>query len=98
MNPSHRKDETDAPSRPGARRRFLVSGLGLAGAAALPASASGAAPPGAIDRPVPEDAAKVSGYPLADESYGSRSQFETEVRQRYKTATDLSSWTLTPLQ
>ena len=27
-----------------------------------------------------------------------RSQFETAVRERYKTATPLSSWTMTPLQ
>jgi sulfane dehydrogenase subunit SoxC len=40
----------------------------------------------------------VPGYPLADESYGMRSQFEKSMRTRYKTATDLSSWTFTPLQ
>ena len=33
-----------------------------------------------------------------DESYGTRSQFETEVRTRYKTATPQSSWTFTPLR
>lgn len=55
-------------------------------------------PPGAVERPVPADPAKVPGYPLEDESYGARSQFETEVRQRFKTATPLSSWTFTPLQ
>jgi hypothetical protein len=46
----------------------------------------------------PSDPSKVQGYPLEDESYGSRSQFETEVRTRYKTATPQSSWTFTPLQ
>src|SRR4029079_3219922 len=57
-----------------------------------------AAPPGAVDRPVPDDPAKVPGYPLDDESYGARSQFETGVRHRYKAATPPSSWTFTPLQ
>jgi sulfane dehydrogenase subunit SoxC len=57
-----------------------------------------AAPLGAVEHPVPADAAKALGYPLEDASYGSRSQFETEVRERYKTATPLSSWTFTPLQ
>ncbi|HWD16590.1 MAG TPA: sulfite dehydrogenase, partial [Casimicrobiaceae bacterium] len=46
---------------------------------------------------VPADPTKTPGYPLADESYGARSQFETEVRRRFKTSTALSSWTLTPL-
>jgi len=40
----------------------------------------------------------VQGYPLADESYGTRSQFETEVRRRFQTATPQSSWTMTPLE
>jgi sulfane dehydrogenase subunit SoxC len=84
----------------GERRRFVAGGLGLAGAAAvaLPIASRAAAPPGAVERPVPADASKEPGYPLADESYGARSQFETEVRQRYKTATPFSSWTFTPLQ
>ena len=89
----------DLTASPPGRRRFLAGGIGLAGAAAaLPIAGRAAAPPGAIDRPVPADASKVPGYPLADESYGTRSQFETEVRQRYKTATPFSSWTFTPLQ
>ena len=98
---SSRDDTQDGPGSrsPGARRRFIGRGLGLAGAAAsLPFASRAAAPPGAVERPVPADPAKVPGYPLEDESYGARSQFETEVRQRYKTATPLSSWTFTPLQ
>jgi len=97
---SHDDTQDGQGSRsPGARRRFIGRGLGLAGAAAsLPFAARAAAPPGAVERPVPADPAKVPGYPLEDESYGARSQFETEVRQRYKTATPLSSWTFTPLQ
>ena len=42
--------------------------------------------------------ARLQGYPLDDQSYGSRSQFETEVRTRFKTATPQSSWTMTPLE
>ena len=98
---SSHDDTQDGPGSrsPGARRRFIGRGLGLAGAAAsLPFASRAAAPPGAVERPVPTDPAKVPGYPLEDESYGARSQFETEVRQRYKTATPLSSWTFTPLQ
>ncbi len=80
--------------RSAGRRRFLAGSL----AAGLTGISHAAAPPGAVDRPVPADPAKVPGYPLEDESYGARSQFETEVRQRYKTATPQSSWTFTPLQ
>jgi len=91
---------SDSHRPPRERRRFLAKGLGLAGAAAALAPIAGraAAPPGAVERPVPADPSKVPGYPMDDESYGARSQFETEVRQRYKTATNLSSWTFTPLQ
>jgi sulfane dehydrogenase subunit SoxC len=104
MNPPEPRRESNSSqrtslSRPPSRRRFL-SGLGVAGASAALAPIAGraAAPPGAVERQVPADPAKVPGYPLEDESYGARSQFETEVRQRYKTATPLSSWTFTPLQ
>ena len=89
----------DKSSSPAGRRRFIAGSLGLAGAAAsLPFAGKAAVPPGAVERPVPADPAKVPGYPLEDESYGGRSQFEAEVRQRFKTATPLSSWTFTPLQ
>ncbi|MDH6186571.1 sulfite dehydrogenase [Polaromonas sp. CG_23.6] len=86
-------------SRP-ARRRFLISGsVAAAGMASVAMhGARAAAPPGSDVHDVPADATKVQGYPLADESYGSRSQFETEVRTRFKTATSQSSWTLTPLE
>lgn len=80
------------------RRRFLASsaaaGALLTGVRPAPA----AAPLGAVEHDVPADPSKALGYPLPDESYGSRSQFETEVRTRYKTATPYSSWTFTPLQ
>ena len=78
------------------RRRFLISGT--AAAVGIAGAARAAAPLGAVEHEVPADATKVPGYPLEETSYGSRSQFETEVRTRFKTATPLSSWTLTPLQ
>jgi sulfane dehydrogenase subunit SoxC len=86
--------------QPLGRRRFLVGSTAMAAGTVgvLSRSIPAAGPSGAVEREVPADASKVPGYPLADESYGSRSQFETEVRIRYKTATPLSSWTLTPLQ
>ncbi len=80
------------------RRRFLVGSIAAAGVAAgLARSGRAAAPLGAVEHEVPADASKVQGYPLDDSSYGSRSQFETEVRTRFKTATPQSSWTFTPL-
>ncbi|MGI9026479.1 MAG: sulfite dehydrogenase, partial [Burkholderiaceae bacterium] len=81
------------------RRRFMVGAIAAAGSAAgLSRAAFAEAPASAGERDVPADATKVQGYPLEDTSYGSRSQYETEVRQRFKTATPLSSWTLTPLE
>ncbi len=95
-------DAAAAPDAPGARsdrRRFMLGSLAAAGVAAgWPRPSRAAASLGSIEHEVPADASKTPGYPLADESYGSRSQFETEVRVRFKTATPLSSWTFTPLQ
>jgi sulfane dehydrogenase subunit SoxC len=76
------------------RRRFLISGT----AAVVGAGTARAAPLGSVEHEVPADATKTQGYPMEDTSYGSRSQFETEVRTRFKTATPQSSWTMTPLQ
>jgi sulfane dehydrogenase subunit SoxC len=92
-----RPGDRDGFDRSG-RRRFIAGTVGLAGATLGAARGAFAAPLGAVEHPVPADAAKALGYPLEDASYGSRSQFETEVRERYKTATPLSSWTFTPLQ
>lgn len=80
------------------RRRFVGRTL-AAGAAWAAGSAGAAAPPGAVDHPVPADPSKVPGVPIGqDGGYGTRSQFETEVRVRYsKTTTDQSSWSFTPL-
>jgi sulfane dehydrogenase subunit SoxC len=80
------------------RRRFLRRSAGALGAGGgWIATAFAQAPLGAV-HDVPPDASKTQGYPLADESYGTRSQFETEVRRRFKTATQQSSWTMTPLE
>jgi sulfane dehydrogenase subunit SoxC len=82
------------------RRKFLtaaaVAGVGAAGVISNKVEA--AAPPGAIEYPVPDDPTKVQGrLTNADGGYGSRSQFENEVRWRFPTATKESSWTMTPL-
>jgi sulfane dehydrogenase subunit SoxC len=80
------------------RRRFLLGSVAAASAASVLSRSAPAVPLGAVEHEVPPDASKTQGYPLDDESYGSRSQFETEVRTRFKTATPQSSWTFTPLQ
>jgi sulfane dehydrogenase subunit SoxC len=47
---------------------------------------------------VPNDPTKEQGRPVAaDGGYGSRSQFETEVRVRFPTANENTSWSFTPL-
>jgi sulfane dehydrogenase subunit SoxC len=79
------------------RRTFLFAAGSLAVAA--PAIAQTAkTPPGAIQFPVPDDPTKEQGRPVAaDGGYGSRSQFETEVRVRFPTANENTSWSFTPL-
>jgi len=79
------------------RRAFLFAAGSLAvGAPALAQTAK--APPGAIQFPVPDDPTKEQGRPVgADGGYGSRSQFETEVRVRFPTANENTSWSFTPL-
>jgi sulfane dehydrogenase subunit SoxC len=88
------------------RRHFMLGAAAVLGAgaaqraahAATPATPA-AAPPGAVMRAVPPDATRVQGTPIfEDGGYGSRSQFETEVRALYPNPTALSSWTLTPLE
>jgi sulfane dehydrogenase subunit SoxC len=85
-----------------ARRRFLAGAAAVAGAGVagmLPGRAGAAAPPGSVEFPVPEDPTKVQGRLTNDDGgYGTRSQFETEVRWRFPTATKESSWTMTPLE
>lgn len=84
---------------PIASRRSLFAGAAAAVAAgALPVIARADAPPGAIEFDVPDDPTKEQGRLTNDDGgYGSRSQFEDEVRWRFPTATKESSWTMTPL-
>jgi sulfane dehydrogenase subunit SoxC len=89
---------------PTAGRRGVLFAAGSALLAGMGAPLSGAraaaqkAPAGAVWRDVPDDPTKVQGTPIADDGgYGSRSQFESELRWRYPTATTLSSWTMSPL-
>jgi sulfane dehydrogenase subunit SoxC len=82
------------------RRKFLTAAavVGVGAAGVVSSKVEAAAPPGAIEYPVPEDPTKVQGrLTNADGGYGSRSQFENEVRWRFPTATKESSWTMTPL-
>jgi sulfane dehydrogenase subunit SoxC len=84
------------------RRNFLFAAGSTAGAAAAvmlsgPADAQ-QAPPGAQYFDVPADPTKQQGRPTAaDGGYGSRSQFETEVRWRFPTPNENTSWSMTPL-
>ncbi len=82
------------------RRSFLAGATAAAGAgaAALLGRSASAAPPGAMDYPVQADPTKEQGRLTHDDGgYGSRAQFENEVRWRFPTATKESSWTMTPL-
>ena len=79
-------------------RRGFMAGAALS-AAAVPVAAHADAPPGAVEFDVPDDPTKVQGrLTNADGGYGSRSQFEDAVRWRFPTATQESSWTMTPLE
>ncbi|PZX34260.1 conserved hypothetical protein [Cupriavidus phytorum] len=80
------------------RRAFLASGM-VAMGAGIATNAMSAAPAGAKNRDAPSDPTKVQGEDTwADGGYGTRSQFETEIRTQPKTPTNQSSWTMTPLQ
>ena len=84
------------------RRGFLFaagSAVGALGAMRLAHAEAAKAPPGAVHFDVPDDPTKEQGRAVAaDGGYGSRSQFETEVRVRYPTANENTSWSLTPLE
>jgi sulfane dehydrogenase subunit SoxC len=92
------------PTRvPTSRRAFLFAAGSTTGAAAAAALGGAAlaqqAPPGAQHFDVPADPTKEQGRPVAgDGGYGSRSQFETEVRTRFPTPNEYTSWSFTPLQ
>jgi sulfane dehydrogenase subunit SoxC len=87
-------------SAPTDRRRFLFaagSAAGMLGSTA--ALAEQKAPPGAVAYDVPQDPTKEQGRAVAaDGGYGTRSQFETEVRVRFPTPNEYTSWSLTPLE
>ncbi len=96
-SPYYRGDTSDAA--PSSRRRFMLGAAAAIGAAGG-AKVAYAATPGAIEREVPEDPSKTPGVGVGadDDGYGMRSQFETEVRERFDTVTAESSWSFTPLQ
>jgi sulfane dehydrogenase subunit SoxC len=78
-----------------ATRRQMFRGTGLAAAvgmaAMLPGRAAAKAPPGAVEYDVPADPTREQGRMTGvDGGYGSRSQFETEVRWVQPTRT--SAW------
>jgi sulfane dehydrogenase subunit SoxC len=83
------------------RRNFLFAAGSMAsvvGSATFAQAAEKKAPPGAVYYDVAEDPTKEQGRPVAgDGGYGSRSQFETEVRWRFPTANENTSWSMTPL-
>jgi sulfane dehydrogenase subunit SoxC len=97
------KDEMFPSRAPSNRRRFLFAAGSAAGTAAT-AMLSGRAiaqqaPPGAVHYDVAADPTKVQGRPIAiDRGYGTRSQFETEVRVRFSTPNAYTSWSFTPSQ
>jgi hypothetical protein len=69
-----RLDSEANPLRTTGRRTFLAAAIAAAGVGGLPRIAGAAAPPGAVERPVPTDPTKVQGTPTNDDGgYGSRS-------------------------
>ncbi len=105
-----RHDEESCECREGmfprarsASRRALLFAAGSSAAAAAAATAAARAseqkaPPGAEFFQPPADPTKELGRAVAaDGGYGSRSQFETEVRWRFPTANEYTSWSMTPL-
>lgn len=80
------------------RRGMLTGGVALGGYLWAAGQSRAEAPPGAVEYPVQPDPTKEQGRTiLEDGGYGSRSQFENEVRWRYPTASMDSSWSMTPL-
>src|SRR5271169_146978 len=83
------------------RRNFLFTAgslAGVVGSSVLAQAADDKAPPGAIHYSVAADPTKEQGRAVAaDGGYGSRSQFETEVRWRFPTANEYTSWSMSPL-
>lgn len=91
------RPEMDTP-----RRNLLLTAGAVFGVAGfLPGSvkaATNSAPPGAVRYNVADDPTKEPGRPLLEDGgYGSRSQFEAEVRIKADNPTDITSWTFSPL-
>lgn len=84
---------------PGMSRRGLIfAGAAMSSAILGSHRAAAKAPPGAIEYPVQPDPTKEQGRLILDDGgYGSRSQFENELRWRYPTDSLDSSWSMTPL-
>ncbi len=83
---------------PGLSRRGMLLGGALLGGALAARPARAEAPPGAVEYPVQPDPTREQGRVILDDGgYGSRSQFESEIRWRYPTASLDSSWSMTPL-
>jgi sulfane dehydrogenase subunit SoxC len=86
------------PRSPASRRNFLFAAGSAASLAGSTAALAQKAPPGAVYYEAPADPTKELGRAVAaDGGYGSRSQFETEVRTRFPTANEYTSWSFTPL-
>jgi sulfane dehydrogenase subunit SoxC len=86
------------PLLPASRRRFLLAAGSAAGFASSTAALAQKAPPGAVYYDAPADSTKELGRAVtAEGGYGSRSQFETEVRVRFPTPNEYTSWSFTPL-
>lgn len=108
-NDTAQQSEDDCPCREGMkphldfnRRGFLLSAVAASTAGAVTATAAAAekktAPPGAVMYDVPEDPTKVLGRGVhEDGGYGTRSQFESEIRVKAERPLDGTSWTYTPL-
>ncbi len=85
-------------SAPTDRRKFIFAAGSVAGVLGSTAALAQKTPPGAISYDVPADPTKEQGRAVAaDGGYGSRSQFETEVRVRFPTPNEYTSWSTTPL-
>jgi len=86
------------PRSPASRRKFLFAAGSAASLAGSTAALAQKAPPGAVYYDVPADSTKELGRAVtAEGGYGSRSQFETEVRVRFPTPNEYTSWSFTPL-
>lgn len=76
----------------GRRRVLLAAGTGIAAAAA------GVLQTGALAQEAPHDPTRVPGRPIGmNDGYGVRSPLETEIRGLSKTPSNLTAWSMTPL-